>query len=350
MPVTITRTATYSSVQGPASGDNVSGASLVTQTIQPLANSDEYMRQILEVTGVRKVQGLSPLSMAGPAPTPVSGIEAFIAVDSSNRSLWIYDSSATDTALSNVCIVPSSGAGRWLNVSAILVPGQRFRGAQRVNVNVPLSSMTQRFAGSSGATQLDGTNFSVVNTGLLNGFQKMSTNIFANFSFRTRLPRGKLVGASLVMVPNGSAAAAPGTTSTTIVQPLRMLVRTVKGSQDVVAAGGIYTYDTSAGLINAVTTVWTGTCGVAGNPLNSSAVWSEQIPKLFNFAENTTSTNSSTTGGTAGVNVSADREYIFTVLDATFAGSDYVSLWTNGLQPIVYRLEAWIDITDQGAG
>lgn len=350
MPTPITPVPTLSAVSGPAAGDTVSAAALITNALQGLANRDEYLRQPLEVSGIKKVQGLTLAAMAGPAPTPALGLEGIVAYSYETSSIWVYDSAAVDVAAYGVCIAPSSGGGRWLNTSALLIPGQRFRAVQRVNVNIPLSSMVQRASLGSGASQLDGINYSVVHTGLLAGVQKLDTNAFANFTFRARLPKGRLVGVSLVMVPNGSGSAAPGSTSTTLSQPLRVTVKTVKGSQDSFTAPGIHNYDTTTGFTTSVATVWTGTCGVAGNALNSSVVWSEQTPKLFNFAESTTSTNSATTGGTAGLIVSENREYIFNVADATFAGADYTSLWPDGLQPIVYRLEAWIDVTEPGVG
>ncbi len=361
MPATITRSAAYSTVQGPASGDTVSGASLITQTIQPLANSDEYMRQILEVTGVKKVQGLSLVSMAGPAPTPLSGIEAFVAVDTTNKSIWVYDPTATDAAAANVCVVPSSGGGRWLNTSATLIPGQRFRTAQRVYVPIPITLHQNAFdPGGGGGPAVNATdyvyrdNLSGAQANALIGIEATTSGAQSRgYVFRVRLPRGSFAGASLVYRPN-TTGAAPNTGA--ITRPLLVRVFEMPRISSVSAAplstytGGM-AFDPAGALLK-----WTGNCGAVGNNAvtpffvdnDGVRAFHNLNPGLINMASGTASANMLGTGGTAAFNVSGSAEYLIHVLPPALSGASwYVS---GSAIPVLFRLDVWIDITDQGAG
>lgn len=349
MPTTITRSPVFGAVQGPAAGDTVSGASLITQTIQPLANSDEYLRNILEVDGVALLQdGGTPTAIMPTRPNGSISLNA----GSFQTDLWVYDAASDLDPLIGYVVKPTSvgaGLGRWVNLVNNPSRPPRLQAPRRVYVNIPISAMNERIGLTVGGSQMDGTTLALNNGGALNGVQLMTGAATGQFELRARLPKGKLMGCSLVMRPNGSGVAAPGSTAITVSTPMDLTVYSVKGASEFITASGVHTYD-SASLVSSVNQVWAGSCGVIGNAFNSSSPFSEQVPKLFNFVEGTTSTSSTNTGGTAAVDVDCDREYLFRVSPPRFTGSGFSTSWPNGLQPIFYRLEAWIDVTEMGAG
>lgn len=356
--------------------DLVNAASVLPGLETPLDNSKFLMLQEWPVLTVAQLQAL-PAPLQGLVRTVKDGTGRKIGRFQFRQGVTGADAGAVSgvsyvvagdlsgTWFSDTYIGVSTGGGPAMQNSAraLIMPVDTptFATPQRKHVAIPMSALQLIGSTSTGNPfMFNGSDylwtdnlFGAQAVSLVGVWAVSSSAQSAGFTFRTRLPRGSFAGASIVYKGNNTGA--PPNTGV-ITRPLRVRVYELPESQTISAAP-LSTYPSTEMWFDPTgpELKWTGTCGAVGNnavtigtpDLDGVRAFHNLDPALVNMASGTTSAFMYQTGGTAAFVTSEEREYMIHVEPPILSGASWYD--SGSAQPALYKLEAWIDVTNLGA-
>lgn len=165
MPTPLTANATNGATNPPVIAPtnlvDLATAASVIAGLQPLADRDAYLWQVLSSTGITHIAFCASLAtlQAIDVTTIASGEIRFLY----GVGLFRYESTATSAAITNIVVVPTVGAGRWINIE-FSVWGTAY-GLATLDLNgklaqpAPNAIIAQSSAVSSATYDVTGTTF-----------------------------------------------------------------------------------------------------------------------------------------------------------------------------------------------
>lgn len=290
---------------------------------------------------------------AGPDALGVANVNYIVAADSSG--IWWSTAYLARYVSGMPCATGPDGAPLIPYGDGFGGNAPRFIYPQTIHVNVPLSSLWpgRPVATLNGGDIVDNVNWANYADKALQIRKLKNTGSAVPYHFPCRLPRGKVVGLSLVMIPNASGVAGGALSIVNLTAPMKLELRKLKNESEILTAGSIVPYDATgvASMSSTYSVLFTGTCDVARNvsalsgaPINTPYV---QTPTLFRFDAGTTAA-AGTCGGTAAVDVDGYGDYAIVLTMPNYSGGTYASEYPDGFLESVLRLEVKMEVQTMG--